>query len=245
VKGDTVRTGLAVGGVAACVLAFAISARAAAPEVWCGRLRFLPAEKPALYLSINSVGQLRIADSAAGLRTAKPVMAREDSRREGRQNEPTYYLVFPEVKLPVSLPGVEEMKATVSLYRTHHRRTRRSPAIDEVQIPIDFALTKRDSKGTKYTYLFFAGVPTIKGKSKGPEESGIVQVPAMESLHVMVVTRVEGRKAGIALQATAGRSSVENVLKGGKGAPCRVEVLDKDGKVLHSARGDLKKFGFT
>jgi hypothetical protein len=35
------------------------------------------------------------------------------------------------------------------------------------------------------------------------------------------------------------------VLKDGKGAPVRLEVLDKDRKVVASETGDPLKFGFT
>jgi len=78
---------IAVVWVALGLSAGAVSAAWAAPKVWRARVHFLPAEEPALYVQVNSAGELRMAESAEGLASARRIWARERHASPGTSGE--------------------------------------------------------------------------------------------------------------------------------------------------------------
>jgi len=241
---------------AAAVLALALAGPAAgsAPAtVWNARMQFPAAAPPTaaerspapsyLYLQLDTTGELRIAGSAAGLATAKPLKARENSAQDLGSKGSSRYMRFAEASLPVSLEGVESVKTIVSFQENRHRKDRRSPMVDEATLSVKLAVAKRDRANAKWTYILSVDTP-LKANLP-PDSSPVIKVPDLQDLKLTIGTELEGRKAGIGLEPKAGEVVVGEVLVGTKSATCTLEVLGADGKVLHSAQGDLEKFGFT
>jgi hypothetical protein len=220
----------------------AVGVASAAVKVWQARLRFLPSGQPALHLQVNSAGELRIADSAAGLTTAKPIWAEHRNSQSPRSGELWQSFDFAEMTLPVSPPGTDRTKVSFYFYRSRQREKGKGPLVETASFSGRFTIWRKDGEGKRWTYELTP--PVSAGK-----DSMDIQVPDLGHLSLAVVTKIEGKKARIALQVKGGDPKtgidIENVKKSGKSVACTMEVVDKDGKVVHSARGDLTKFGFT
>jgi len=219
------------------------AAGSAPPTVWNARVQFLPGKQPALYLQLHTTGELRIAGSAAGLATTKPLKATDNTKMDRGGGEFTQQMGFAETPLPVSLAGVEGVKIIVGFYGNRHRRKRGSPMVDEATLAVRFGVAMRDRANTKWMYMF--SVETPLKANLPPDSSPVIKVPDLQNLKLTIGTDLEGRKAGIGLELRAGSVVVDQVLVGTKNATCALEVLDADGEVLHSAKGDLERFGFT
>ncbi len=113
----------------------------------------------------------------------------------------------------------------------------------EAYISAQVHLTKKDGAGNRWTYVLRSGAAVAAEKSvvKFPT----FDVPRVDNLQLTIVTKIENKKAHIALQAKAGGMNIENVLKNGKNAACKLKVVNDYGKVVVAEKGDLSKFGFT
>lgn len=226
----------------------AVTTVSAASAVWNARMRFPSAGQQMLYVQVRSTGELRIAESPDTLATASPVEARYRSEHKQGPDELYQYLTFPEAILPVSLRGVEKVSAVISFRRNRGRQEGKGPVEDQSTIGARISMSKRDGAGVKWTYLSSVQTPktpTLLVAGMAPDEAPIIEVPDLSDLELTVETKIEGTKARIALRAKVGQATVDKVLKGGRYPACTMQVLNTDGKVLHTAKGDLEKFGFT
>ncbi len=223
----------------------AVTTASAAPTVWNARMRFASAEQQMLYVQVRSTGELRIAESPETLATTSQVEARDRSDYRQGPDELSQSLTFPEVILPVSLPGVEKVTAVIRFSRRRGRQEGKGPVEDDSRIRARISMSKRDGAGVKWTYLSNVKTLTTLAAGMAPDEAPIIEMPDLSDLKLSVVTKIEGRRARIALQAKAGQATVDKVLKGGRHPACTIQVLNTNGRVLHTARGDLEKFGFT
>ena len=220
----------------------------AASAVWNARMRFPSAGQQMLYVQVRSTGELRIAQSPDKLATATPVEVQDRSDHKRGPDELSQYLSFPETMLPVSLKGVEKISAVLSFSRNRGRQGGKGPVEDHSTIGARISMSKRDDAGVKWTYLSSVETPktpTPLVAGMAPDEAPIIEMPDLSDLKLTVETKIEGTKARIALRVKAGDVALDKVLKGGRYPACRMQVLNPDGKVLHSAKGDLEKFGFT
>jgi len=226
----------------------AVTTVSAASEVWNARMRFPSAGQQMLYVQVRSTGELRIADSPDTLATATPVEAQDRSEHKRGPDELSQYLTFPEVSLPVSLKGVEKVSAVISFSRNRGRQGRKGPVEDQSTIGVRISMSRRDGAGVKWTYLSTVETPKTPTRlvvGMAPDRAPIIEMPDLGDLKLTVETKIEGTKARIALRAKAGDVALDKVMKGGRYPACTLQVLNTDGKVLHAAKGDLEKFGFT
>jgi len=238
------RTAVAVclaAGVSA--LLGAVSPAPAATRAWNARLRLPSATPPMLYVQVRSTGELRLADSPEALATATPVIARDGQSEPLSEGHPQ--LFFPEVALPASLPGVEKLSAVIRFDLTRTRPRRKGPVVDRGAIDVRVSAARRDSAGVKWAYIFSVGTPAVLVAGAPPAQAPILEMPDLGRLKLTVETKVEGHKARLGLRVKAGDVALDKVLKGGQPASCTMQVLNAEGKVLHTAQGDLDKFGFT
>jgi hypothetical protein len=228
---------IVVAALALTLVLMAGGAALAVPKVWQARIRFLPAEQPALYVQVNSAGEMRMAESAEGLASAKPIWAEARQSYPQRPGELMQYFGFADMTLPVSVEGVEKVKASFSFTRRREHKGPKGPLVETANLSGRFVASRRGRDDKRWTYEF-----SPKPSAKDVMD---VQVPDLRKLGLAVVTKIEGKKARIALQVKAGSSDITDVKKSGKSVACTMEVLDQDGKSVHSAKGDLQKFGFT
>jgi len=233
----------ALAATVCCLIA--TGAGAASPQAYRMRVRFLPAQEPSLYVQFLG-GQLRIGDSPEAVAAAAPIKAlRKQITSQGRNRAYQNY-TFPETTLPVSLQGVERVRASFDFSRWTRLgkgRTRDEDEEESAYLAATFRLQKPDNEGVDWTLVYSSsGSPK---PDQQYDEAPVVDVPALDNLKLVVVTEVERKKVGIGLRVQSGELAFDNVLRKAKPAQAEIEVTDKPGKVVHTQKGDLEKFGFT
>jgi hypothetical protein len=245
---DTCVTGRWRAAALCALLAIAVAGATAmaAVETWHVRLASPSAASPMLYLEVRSSRELRIADSPAALATAVPLMATQ--RTENEQGIGlSQYLTFPQVVLPVSLPPMDKVSALVTLNRSRSRDPKKGIVSDLSTIEARVVMSRRDAQGAQWQYFSTVKRPDLPTPqfAAAPQQAPVLGLPDPGKLELTVVTKIEGNRARIALQPKAGGESVDKVLRNGRPPVCTLQVLDASGKVVHTAKGDLVKFGFT
>lgn len=217
---------------------------AAAPTSTDLGIRFLPAQQPSVFVRFRN-NRMWVAATQAGLDTAQPIRAAQSENSPNGEGGLYRYYGFPETALPVSLEGVSKVSATLSFMVTQALRPGRAGATEVPSVGGRLSIAKRDNQGVTWTYAISAS--TAGGGRKAASEPLTMDVPRIDTntLTMEIVTKVEGRSGRIGLQVKSGENKIENVLKDGKNAPAKIEVLSKDDKVVISEAGDLQKFGFT
>jgi len=179
------------------------------------------------------LGQLRMATTVAGLKTAKAIKAKQSTPDS---------LVFPEVSLPVSadaLPaGVSRVRAVLylRLLTTGDPSTRsRTWYAYGVVGP-----SRADQDGALWTYWFNVGAPV----GAQPEQAQVMRVPDPGDLKLSVVAKAQRQEIGVGVRVTAGAAELYDIQKSGQTAQMRVLVRDADGNGIASERGPLSQFGF-
>lgn len=223
---------------AGALLAPAVAVRAA-PAADEFSVRCLPETQPAAYLRVQG-RELRVAATQKELDSATPVKAAHTQSFQGGPKEMIQVYSFPEVTLPPPAPGVTA-KATLSYQRTARSGTS-AKTIQHGGLGGEFRLTRKDDTGATWTYVTSAFASPERRPAEGVPA---LDVPDPSKLALTIETKIEGMKAAIGLRVKSGEAAVSNVLKSGKPVAARIEVLDRDGKPVHSQRGDLEKFGFT
>jgi hypothetical protein len=210
-------------------------------------VRVLPAKEPALYLRFRN-NKLWMATSQAGLEKATPIRAaridlnrREDVGIEYRSYD------FPETKLPLSLPGVHNLRAAFFSSREIGRGND-APANtpeDRTRVGAMFSLSRRDRSGAAWTYTLHSTAES--DTAKVPAQRLELALPQLDpdGLRLEVVIKVEQRNARIGLQVKSGDVGIDNVLKSDANSRATIEIADRDGRAVVSEKGDLQKFGFT
>ncbi len=236
--------------IVALVISLA-STPAPAAAVEYGSITIAGDQKPALHLEFRGK-ELRMAPTLEGLASAQPVKATKVNSYNMGPGQVMASYQFPEVGLPLSMKGVSRIRAVISLDRTVRTLSRNAPREQEPMgsgFGMQCRVTKPGAGGADWTYMFYA-----RGSAGAQDDTGAntATIPVFDSLKLTIETKIEGKKARIGLRAVAtGRERIkeqiylQEVQKNGKPAPATLEVADKDGKVVHTQKGDLKKFGFT
>jgi hypothetical protein len=217
--------------------------------------------KPALYLEFSGK-ELRMAPTLEGLAGAKPVKATEMNSYSMDAGHVVTSYQFPELDLPISMKGVSRIRAAISLDRVRQtlaRNTSREQPRMGSSFNMRCRVTKKGADGADWTYVFFVtGGAVEKSGDLAQVQSATIAAP--DKLVLTIETKIEGKKARIGLRVgtgpvaqlarrTAGTAvpviSIQEVLKNGKAPSASIEVTDASGKVVHTQKGDLKKFGFT
>ena len=219
----------------------------AAPQVIEAFVRVPPSMEPSLYLRFRN-NKMWMATTKEGLEKATPIKA--GSVSQDKQVEEGYeyrYYNFPEVDVPVPLPGVEKVSATFYTSREIHTGPdypKDLPA-DQTRVVASFTLTRKDSSDTGWIYTLhcMGDYPTDKPPVTGVE----LWLPALDpdQLKMEITTKVEEKNARIGLKVKSGDADIDNILKGDTNAEATLTILNLDGKVVSSEKGDLEKFGFT
>jgi hypothetical protein len=178
-------------------------------------------------------GQLRMATTVAGLKTARAVKAKQSTPDS---------VVFPEVSLPVSadaLPaGCSKVRAVLYLRLLTtgdpSSRSRTWYAYGVV------GPSRTDQEGALWTYWFTVGAPV----GAQPEQAQVMQVPDPGDLKLSVVAKGQRREIGVGVRVMAWAAQVYDIQEGGQTAQVHVLVRDADGNGIASERGPLSKFGF-
>ena len=210
--------------------------------------------KPALYLEFSGK-ELRIAPTLEGLAGARPVKAASMHS----YNVDTGYVAtsyqFPELDLPISMKGVSRIRATIVLDRVRQTLARSTSRVQphmESRFYMQCRVAKKGADGADWTYVSNPGGATSE-RSGDLALAHTATIASPDRLKLTIETKIEGKKARIGLRVmVSGRAGIsveefglQEVQKSGKPAPATLEVTDASGKVVHTQKGDLKKFGFT
>ena len=215
----------------------------AAPPVYHARVRFGGSNKATVYLKFQN-NTLWVANSAQGLAAAQPIKATKTQTHNDARDMASQYSAFPETTLPVSIEGLSAVKATFSTYITRYvGRSKTVQRRTDSFVSAQLQVSKKDSSGTVWTYIFSQGTPVTEGQK--PADALVMTVPAIGELKLAMETKVEKRNARIGLRLTSNGMQIEDLRKNGKSATAQIEATDRKGAVAISEKGDLKKFGFT
>ena len=208
-------------------------------------------EKPALYLEFKAK-ELRMAPTLEGLASAKPIKAAQMDSYEVGPGQVVVWYRFPETDLPISLKGVSRVRAAITLDRmrqTSARDTSGGEPRTGSGFGMECRVTKQGAGSADWTYTFYT-----RGSAGGENDpsANIATIPVLDDLKLTIETKIEGRKARIGLrpmvkgvERVKEEIALREVLRNGKPARASLEVTDDTGKVVHTQKGDLKKFGFT
>jgi hypothetical protein len=221
----------------------AITPSLAAPMVWNVRLHYPQADQAPLYLQVRDNAELRIADSPAGLDTADPIPARETSQQEMGRDGTYQTMVFPEITPALWQNDSQKLSAVIAFTHSRLPRGPRGALVDQDSISADISISTRDTHGVKWLHLFSINAKVTAGVA--PDKTPIVEMPDLAKLHLQLVVPTEGRLARIGFQVEAGDVAPKKVFRNNRKAACTLQLLDRDGRILHTAKGDLEKFGFT
>jgi len=240
------------GVVAVLTIAACVPSRAAPPVTYV-RLTCSPGAEGIVYLRLEN-NKLQLARTAADVEKASVIRAKDAKvESQGKDNAFQNY-VFPNVALPVSLPGITKVTADFTYNRSRYKQPRQTKVQEYVGVNGDVVLVVRDSKGTEWGYVFSVysgsgGDATGRGgqPSGDAQHPFVATVPKLDlsKLSFDITPQVEGRNARIGMKIKSGSAELNNVLKGGKSTPVTLEVLDKNGRAVKTEKGDPKKFGFT
>jgi hypothetical protein len=206
----------------ACLLLFCLSSvslafAAASPHF----LRVILPGTPAKSVFVKFAnGQMWIAATAAGLSKAKPTKASSSSSNG---------YGYPEVKLPGSGP-----------LQVNARFTELTTASS---ISCSYKITMRDKAGAQWQYVL--QMQRSSATATKPETPAVTTLPAFEDLQVGVETKIDGKNSHIGLRPLTGQVPLMEITRNGAAIPAEVQVLDMQGNVVSTEKGDLSKFGFT
>lgn len=218
-------------------------------------------EKPTLYLEFRG-DELRIAPTPEGLAEAKPVKAVSMRSYDLGEHGTLVSYQFPELDLPIPVEGASSVKADFRLDRSQPRAGRANSPDAVIQpsfFVARFRVVKKGAGDATWTYSFHE--VASPGAERDLHEGHTVPFPTFGKTTLAIETKIEGREAAIGLRArtedgvqvarAAGTGSLVQrvtflqILKNGKPARASLEVSDSAGKVVHTQKGDLEKFGFT
>ena len=210
-------------------------------------VRVPPAKQPALYLRFRN-NKLWMAASQAKLEKATPIRAARVDLDQDRDTGIKFQSYdFPEINLPLSLPGTQSVKATFYTYRRIGKGNDAPPNVsgDETHVSGAFLLSKRGGSGAVWTYTLTSSAACDTAKL--PAQRLELTLPKLDPdrLTLGIEIKVEEKNARIGLKVRSGEIDIENVMRGEVKAPATIEILDLKGKTVVSEKGNLKKFGFT
>jgi hypothetical protein len=211
-------------------------------ETFYTTIRFKPSRLPSFYLKFQG-NRLWIADKFEGLSAAKPIVAKGTQHSGSGQGLYSLY-EFPKAVLPAKPGNDSEVSA---LFRVHihpgQDPDRPHQQVTQAYISSTFYITKKDSQGTRWTYVFNPGLSLTEGQ--GVAQSPGFEIPDIGRIELSIVTKVQGRQVGIALEAKADGVRIGEVLKNDQEVACQIEVRSESGRTVVSEKGGLDKFGFT
>jgi hypothetical protein len=218
----------------------------AEPEAIEVAVRVLPAKQPALYLRFRN-NKLWMATSQTGLEKATPIRAAKVALRPYEEGIESRSYDFPEVSLPLSLRGIEKIRARFYSLRQSGKGNA-APANtpqDRTRVVGAFRISRRDRSGVVWAYTLNSIADSATATAPGRRlELALPQLDP-DRLTLDVETQVEERTARIGLQVKSGDMDIHNVLKGDANAPATIEIVDLKGRTVVSKKGDLDTFGFT
>lgn len=199
------------------------------------------------YLSIEN-NKLRAATTIEGLASAAVVKAKDSHLESLGWGEYYQNYTFPEVELPLSIVGYDRISVTPTYSRSGTKARGSKPEREDWQsVSGELVLSRKDKHGITWGYSLSLS-SSHRGKPQYSKEHPYdLTAPklANDPLTFEITAQVEKRDARIGLQIKSGKTGLRTVIKDGKGTPVKLEVLDKDRKVVASETGDPIKFGFT
>lgn len=240
-----IRLGLCL-ALLACALTLAGAVALADPPILYGRVDFGAGDKSPVWLSFQN-NRLRIATSQKGLETATPVRAKTGELNGEGGGSVWQNYQFPEVDLPVKLPGLTGAKGTFTYMRSRLLGKATTRASVGTYMGGEISLLSREADGTTWGYTTQVYNNDRSSGGDDPKHPAVLRVPRVDpkALTFTITVKMEGRKARIGMQPMSGKQNLENITRNGKATSVTLEVTDKDGKVIVSEKGDPKKFGFT
>jgi hypothetical protein len=224
---------------------------AAAPATYYVHLRFDQDPKASVYLSFQN-NRMWVGRTSEEMEASPPLKAKKTQVEGEGVREYYQSYSFPETELPVTLADFTKVRCEFSLHRIRSRSGLfgRGTAHEYNYGYGSVTLVHQDAAGGEWRYVVNQSLFHLEGKDQSglsKEHPATSQIPRVDlsKLSYRIETKMEGRKARIGLQITAGKAEITAVQKDKKGASIKLEVLDKAGKVVHSQEGDAEKFGFT
>jgi hypothetical protein len=205
-----------------------------APKVRGDYVRIRVSPKAVVYVQFSG-GEMRMATTGAGLKTAKPVKAKHSS---------SDYTQFPQVDLPVAADLLPTGFTKVTADLTYQRMTGGGWPFGRASSSFVFGtlgLSRKDSAGALWTYAMTYTARPDKSLVEAPE----IKVAQLSPLHLEVIAKVARKRLGAGVHVWSGKVEVDDILKNGKPVQAQMRVLDTGGKIVASSKGPLGKFGFS
>ncbi len=216
----------------------------AAPTPLMARVSFAQDSHAFAYLRFDN-NRLRVARTLGTLDSAKPVRSKSGDISDMGGDAFYQFYDFPEVSLPISVKGLEKVTGEFHYSRSRSTPGRsKRPARNYTNVGGHVTLARHEGAAT---WGYVVSVNDVDRPGATAKDRLELKVPDVGNgdLTFEVVTKVEGRKARLGIQAKAGNQDLYTITKNGKGIPVKLEVLDKDHRVVVSEQGDPVKFGFT
>lgn len=216
------------------------------PQVIEATVRVPPAKQPALYLRFRN-NKLWMATSQAGLEKATPTRAAKVDLGQYEEGIESRSYDFPEISLPLSLHGIEKIRATFYFSRQVGKGSAAAANTpqDRTRVVGAFRISRRDRARTAWTYTLNSIADSARAKVPGRRlELALPQLDP-DRLTLEVETKVEEGNARIGLQVKSGDMDIRNVLKDDANARATIAIVDRNGRTIVSKKGDLETFGFT
>jgi hypothetical protein len=206
---------------------------AAQPKAKGDFVRIRVSPKAVVYVQ-SSQGEMRMATTGAGLRTAKPIKAKRRS---------SDYTQFPEVTLPVPAEALPAGFTKVTAELDFDRISLLGPVGRGVQTTYVFGtlgLCQKDKAGATWIYAMRYNAQPGRSLVEAPE----IQVAQLSPLRLEVIAKVSRKRLGAGVHVWSGKTEVDDILKNGKPAEVQMRILDDRGVAVVAAKGPLAKFGF-
>jgi len=219
----------------------------AAAWVQYGCFRFLPSPGPDLYLELRD-GKLRVGRTLGELEKTKSLKPAAASQHDQEYSQFYVSYDFPKMLTLVRAPGVDEIRAVFSFDVTEAALSPRGSTMRTGSWFYGrFWITRKDARGVPWTYVLRVGGESWPDPLVAGRKGSMVSVPGLDDLQMhLAVAPVTKDEARIGVAIGAGPETyVQNVLKAGKPAIVKIEVVGEGGKVVHRQSGDLQKLGFT
>jgi hypothetical protein len=205
-----------------------------APKVRGDYVRIRVSPKAVVYVQFSG-GEMRMATTGAGLKTAKPVKAKRHSSDHSE---------FGEVTLPVpaqGLPaGFTKVTAQLDFDRTSLPSGLFGRGAQRTYVFATLGLCQKDSAGALWTYAMRYSAQPGRSLVEAPE----IKVAQLSPLRLEVIAKVARKRLGAGVHVWSGKVEVDDILKNGKPAEAQMRVLDNRGVAVVAAKGPLAKFGF-
>lgn len=210
------------------------------------RLRFEGKTSPTIYVRYQD-RQLWVAPSSNELRTAKPLRLKW-TKTWSCEEEDVHWRErrYAEARLAGRIGRFPEVRmrpiVSVGLIRAPKQGEHEpDPQSDETLVS-EFHFLYRDGAGDLWDYVGERECRLTRTSEPAKARLVEIRVPDPTQLRLVLQPRSGKGAAGVVIQAKAGPTEIYDLRRNGKGIPVHVVVRGADGKVAHSAIGDLRRF---